>query len=76
MITRDPLKVPCFDDGYWVTFGGRDAARLERFRESVLAKAGSDPLPRVTGLSLEKMIEAEDDNVRRSAAFARRSLGV
>ena len=30
MITRDPLKVPCLTDPYWVTFGelpGRELAR-------------------------------------------------
>ena len=39
MITRDPLKVPYRDDGYWASFGGRDAARIAAFEARVLSKA-------------------------------------
>jgi sugar phosphate isomerase/epimerase len=74
MITRDPLKVPYLEDRYWTTFGGRDAALVERFR-STLAKAWTQPLPKVSGLTLEQMLAAEDDNVRRCAAHARAQLG-
>jgi 3-oxoisoapionate decarboxylase len=75
MITRDPLKVPYLDDGYWTTFGGREDGRIERFRAEVLSKAWSEPLPRIRGLPIDRMIAAEDDNVRRSATFAREKLG-
>lgn len=75
MITRDPLKVPYLTDGYWTTFGGRDGALVDRFRKSVLAKASAAPLPRTSGLTLEQMVAAEDDNVRHCAAYARASLG-
>jgi sugar phosphate isomerase/epimerase len=75
MITRDPLKVPYLEEGYWATFGGRDERRVERFRAEVLPKAWSSPLPRVSDLSLERMIAAEDDNVRRCAEYARGTLG-
>ena len=76
MITRDPLKVPWRQASYWAPFGGRDEERIERFRETVLAKAWKEPLPRIAGLTLEQMIAAEDENVRRSTAYARTSLGV
>jgi sugar phosphate isomerase/epimerase len=75
MITRDPLKVPYLQDGYWTTFGGRDAALIERFRATVLTKASAAALPRTSGLTLEQMVAAENDNVRRCAAYARASLG-
>jgi len=74
MITRDPLKVPYKDDTYWASFGGRDAARLEAFEKGLLSKASAEPLPRVSTLGLEKMQEREDENVRRSTAYARESL--
>ncbi|MFI4946956.1 MAG: sugar phosphate isomerase/epimerase family protein [Burkholderiales bacterium] len=74
MITRDPLKVPYKDDKYWASFGGRDAARLEAFEKGLLSKASAEPLPRVSTLGLEKMQEREDENVRRSTAYARESL--
>jgi 3-oxoisoapionate decarboxylase len=75
MITRDPLRVPYLHDEYWTTFGGRDDRRIERFRAEVLSKAWTEPLPRISGLPIDGMIAAEDDNVRRCAAFAREKLG-
>jgi sugar phosphate isomerase/epimerase len=74
MITRDPLKVPFLDDAYWTTYEKRDEALVEGFRKGVLAKASTEPLPRVSGMSYEAMVAAEDDNVRRSTAFARKTL--
>jgi sugar phosphate isomerase/epimerase len=74
MITRDPLKVPCLEDSYWATYDRRDEARLESFRASVLSRAWTKPLPAVAGLDLDRRIAAEDDNVRRSTAYARETL--
>lgn len=74
-ITRDPLKVPCLTDRYWVTFGevgGRDLARTLR---TVRNRAEED-LPTIGGLSAEEQVEAEDRNVRRSLAYARDKLGL
>jgi len=74
MITRDPLQVPYLDEVYWATYEKRDEARIEAFRASVLARASAEPLPRVSGLGFEAMVAAEDENVRRSTAFARQTL--
>jgi 3-oxoisoapionate decarboxylase len=76
MITRDPLKIPCHDDVYWATYPKRDEALLEGFRATVLARAQAQPLPRVSGLGLEAMVAAEDENVRLSTTFARQTLGL
>lgn len=76
MITRDPLRVPYLEDRYWVTYPCRDPAREESFRKSVLAKASRDSLPRITGLTPEQMLAAEDDNVRACAAYAKGTLGL
>jgi len=76
MITRDPLKVPYLKDGYWVTYDRRDPAREEAFRSGVLSKASKEPLPRVTGLTPEQMLAAEDDNVRACVAYAKGTLGL
>lgn len=75
MITRDPLPVPYLDDAYWLT-RDRDPARLGSFKASVLAKASAGPLPRVTGLTPEAMLAAEDANVRACVAYAKESLGL
>jgi 3-oxoisoapionate decarboxylase len=76
MITRDPLKVPYRDDAYWVTYERRDPAREDAFRAAVLSKASREPLPRITGLTPERMLAAEDDNVRACVTYAKGTLGL
>jgi 3-oxoisoapionate decarboxylase len=76
MITRDPLKVPCRQDQYWATFGGRQESRLDKFKSLVLSKATTKPLPRISGMSSARMQAVEDDNIRRSSAYAKRTLGL
>jgi hypothetical protein len=74
MITRDPQEVPYRDDSYWTCLGGRDAARVAAFESRVLAHAPAANLPRVSTLALDAMQALEDENVRRSTAYARESL--
>ena len=76
MITRDPLKVPYRDDRYWATFEKRDHARVQRFEASTLSQESSKPLPRISGLDAAQMLKAEDENIRRSAAYAKKTLGL
>ncbi len=74
MITRDPLKVPYLDEAYWATYEKRDESRIERFRSDVLSKAVQGPLPHPSEASHEARIAVEDENVRRSTEFARKTL--
>ena len=74
MITRDPLEVPYLEDAYWAPFGGRSAERVAAFERTLLARSSDAPLPRISGLAPAAQIAAEDDNVRRSEAFARSTL--
>ncbi len=76
MITRDPLKVPYRDDRYWATFEKRDQDRIQRFEASTLSRESSKPLPRISGLEATQMLKAEDENIRRSAAHAKKTLGL
>ena len=78
MITRDPLKIPVFTEKYWVTFddsysplSGRDLAKVLNI---VRKNKPKTPLPRITGMSLEAQLQLEDDNVRKSIAYARQHL--
>jgi sugar phosphate isomerase/epimerase len=75
MITRDPLKVPCLTPRYWATFArvpGRDLARTL----ALVRKHGAPhPLARLSELSPEAKLRAEEQNVRRCLAYARQSLG-
>ena len=74
MITRDPLPVPYKTDRYWVAIDRPSPDVLSRFEQEVLGKAWTRDLPTISDLSPEAQIAAEDDNVRRSVDYARRTL--
>jgi sugar phosphate isomerase/epimerase len=76
MITRDPVKIPYLDDSFWAAFGKRDSSRIERFKATVLSKATGKRLPKISSMSSAQMLAVEDDNVRRSVAYAKRTLGL
>jgi 3-oxoisoapionate decarboxylase len=75
IMTRDALRVPYKEDRYWATFDRRDAAAVARFERTYL----SPPLPaapaRISALSEEAALAAENENLRKSVAWARRHLG-
>jgi sugar phosphate isomerase/epimerase len=74
MITRDPLEIPCLTENYWATFADLSGRHLARSLTMVRDHVARQPLRRISGLSLEAKLEAEEDNVRRSFAFARAEL--
>lgn len=76
MITRDPLKIPCLTNNYWITLENTRASRLAQTIAFVKKNPYARPLPRTTGLSLEEQLKSEDANVRQSLAFARQNLSL
>jgi 3-oxoisoapionate decarboxylase len=71
MITRDPLDIPCLDDGYWKTFPdlpGRDLARALSY---VRAHHSTQPLSQIGALGLEERMRIEEENIRKCLAYAR-----
>jgi sugar phosphate isomerase/epimerase len=73
MITRDPLKVPCFTDGYWATFPDRSGLHLARTLRLVKAH-GNKPLPRIGGLSHDEQLRIEAENVKSCLVYTRDKL--
>ena len=78
MITRDPLRVPYKTERYWAPFEAeaRSAERIRRFERRVLSRAWNRPLPRISPLTTEARLAAEDENVRLSLAYARDALAL
>lgn len=74
MITRDPLQVPYKTDRYWIAMDRPAPADVARFEREVLGRAPARDLPHVTGLAPADQVALEDELVRRSMEFARRSL--
>ncbi|MCA8997634.1 MAG: sugar phosphate isomerase/epimerase [Planctomycetaceae bacterium] len=73
LITRDPLVVPCLQEGYWTTLPDVPAIDLARILR--LAHLGpTDSGPRVSGISKEKQVELERQNVQESLVYARNDL--
>jgi sugar phosphate isomerase/epimerase len=69
MITRDPLEIPCLQQGYWATLQDVPGHRLAEVLALVRTKAARKPLPRVSKLSREDRLKREEDNVRGSLRY-------
>ncbi len=76
MITRDPLTIPCLTENYWTTFSNLPGGDLARTLVMVRERKHPVPLPRVSQLSMAERVKVEDDNVRKSQAYARDNLGL
>jgi sugar phosphate isomerase/epimerase len=76
MITRDPLQIPCLTDKYWITFPERNGVFLARTMQLVQKNKSAKPLPRISGMSPDAQLQAEQENVRTSLAYAREKLGM
>jgi sugar phosphate isomerase/epimerase len=70
MITRDPLSIPCLTEKYWSTMGQVVGSDLARTLTNVRAKLGTEPLPRMTRLSEQDQLAAEEKHVLESFAYA------
>lgn len=76
MITRDPLEIPCLKNEYWATFGdvpGTDLARTLRMVRQQKAKIA---LPRISQLSPENKLAAEEDNILACLDYSKNKLGL
>jgi sugar phosphate isomerase/epimerase len=74
MITRDPLEVPCLTEKYWAAFPDRNGVFLARTMQLVQKYKSAKPLPRVSGLSPEAQLQAEQENVRASIEYGHEKL--
>jgi len=70
MITRDPLKVPCLTDRYWVTFPNRNGIFLARTLRFVEEHKSATPLPMPEELSHDEHAGIEEQNIQRCFDWA------
>ncbi len=75
MATRDPLKVPCLQDSYWVTF---PTDRKMTHLHAALAQAKSHPprqsAPTVSGKPVTEVLAEEETNNRQGLAWMKTNL--
>ncbi len=74
MITRDPLKVPCLTPKYWATFEDLPGRYLAQTLSLVRKQARARPLTRIGDLPHNRRLALEEENVRKSIAYARKHL--
>ena len=74
MATRDPLKVPCLANDYWVTFPERKATQLEAALARVKANPLRQPPPQVTGKPVPRVLADEETNNRHGLAWMLKHL--
>jgi sugar phosphate isomerase/epimerase len=76
MITRDPLEIPCLTDDYWKVFDGVSGRDLARTMRMVKQHPYGASLPRVSQLSGEEKLAAEEDNILKCLTFSKDQLGL
>ena len=76
MITRDPLEIPCLTEPFWATMPAVPGADLARTLAWVRKNKPAQPLPRIAQLSAEELVRVEEENVRKSLAYAHQHLGL
>jgi len=76
MITRDPLRVPCLTDDYWLTLGELRGHHLAETLSMIRKHPPAAELPKVTGKSPGERAAYEEENVVKCFDFARTTLGL
>jgi sugar phosphate isomerase/epimerase len=75
MITRDPLEIPCLTENYWATLEGVAAPELAQTLRMVRQHKFKNGLPRVSQLTPEARLAAEEQNILTSFAYSKANLG-
>ncbi len=76
MITRDPLEIPCLKEEYWSTFEGRPPTELARTLRLARQSNKKVALPRVSQLSNEEKLAAEEKNILACLDYSTNTLGL
>ncbi|MBT9470631.1 MAG: TIM barrel protein [Pseudomonadota bacterium] len=74
LITRDPLKVPCLTDAYWVSMP-KDRRARDQARHMAWVRTKASKLPYVDQLTPEGRLQAEADNHRRTLEWWTAKVG-
>ena len=76
IMTRDPLRIPCLTEKYLATMCGVSADDLARTLRMVRGRGRKEPLPQISTLEQSEQIRLEDENVKKSLAYAGEHLGL
>lgn len=76
MITRDPLEIPCLKNEYWATFSEVSGSELGRTLSMIRQHKKDSALPRISQLSPEDRLAAEEQNILACLEYSKNTLGL
>ena len=76
LITRDPLRVPIFNDSYWRTLDGIKAPKLASTLSALKSRPSAKEFPTVSNISPEEQVHAERNNIEQSLRYSAEQLGL
>jgi sugar phosphate isomerase/epimerase len=76
IMTRDPLRIPCLTETYLAAMCEVSADELARTLRMVRGRGRREPLPQISALEQSEQVRAEDENVKKSLAYAGEHLGL
>ena len=76
MITRDPLEIPCLEEGYWATFDNISGSEFAGILKMVREKSFAGELPYTRNLEPEQRLDYEEANVLASLRYSKNDLGL
>lgn len=74
MATRDPLRIPCLNDQYFITLPGRRATHLEAALRRVRQHPPRSPVPAVSGRPDAQVLAEEERNNRHGLGWMKEHL--
>ena len=74
MATRDPLFIPCLEDGYFATFPERKATHLESAMQLVTTNPPKQSPPSIVGKPMSQQLTEEEANNRSSLHWMHQNL--
>jgi 3-oxoisoapionate decarboxylase len=75
LITRDPLRVPIFNDTYWRTLDAIKAPKLAAALSTLKRSSAREAFPLISKLSPEEQVRAERENIEQSLRYSAEQLG-
>ena len=76
LITRDPLRVPIFNDTYWRTLDAIKAPKLAATLATLKQTDRNETFPLISKLSPEEQVRAERQNIEQSLRYSAEQLGL
>lgn len=74
MITRDPLKIPCFTDDYWATLPEVSPRELAATMRMVRNNSYATSLPVISALTPEQQLAVEENNIIECLQYSTSTL--